>query len=391
MYTAHNPEEPKGKSWCKCRKRRKLEPDARWQMRCERHNKIRLGESERWRAGLVAHGGSALSGVALALTVVCLLSGCAPFLSAQTPADLILNKYQFSGDSATMIAATEACISTNAAANNGTNLQNCPNAITAAGTAPGSEVLYVITISNSNTATYSSPPVYETVPLGFAWDGVGSLPGLQCASGICPALSIPFSGFSGPTAISPLPSIPYDGVIVIYILGHYNTTGTKTNFVSAVTPDSPALCVGRTNCNSATLVIPNATLLTDLGIAKCVNVGSTCVQNLTTYSSGTPITYTITITNNGPGDIYPGNLIQVADNIANLTPSPSFPVTYSFSGITCSISCTPASTLTGTLGFFSGANSMIATFLPGNPITPELCTKPCSADGAADPRSVIPA
>src|SRR5450759_2243570 len=105
-----------------------------------------LGEPESSRPVLVSdggrgalfarRGGNKRSRLAQIVSVACVLSGCASLLSAQ---GLRVNKYEFSGDTAS-ITSTTNCINSN----NGTNLTACPNQLTSTNIGLGSPVLYVI-------------------------------------------------------------------------------------------------------------------------------------------------------------------------------------------------------------------------------------------------------
>src|ERR1017187_6008764 len=146
-------------------------------MKCERRGEIRLGESGRGGAVLVAdtrrgalsrrRGGNIVSRLAPIVSVVWLLSGCASLLSAQA---LIVNKYAFSGDPTPIgsgnsaLQNTEDCIGLNY-----TNVTPCTtNQLTE--TAIGAAVLYVITISTNSPTGVSSANVYETLPPNFVAD-----------------------------------------------------------------------------------------------------------------------------------------------------------------------------------------------------------------------------
>ena len=304
-------------------------------MKCERRGEIRLGqpESEGREALSRRRGGSMLSRFAQIVSVVCVLSGCAPFLSAQ---GLRVNKYEFSGDTASITNVT-SCINSN----NGTNLTGCPNQLTSTGIGLGSPVLYVIAVQNTGPAITTT--LYDTVPLGFVWVSTPPPGVVQYAAfigALLPTFSYPLTAFTPgiPTSIGPF-TINTNGVLVFEVFGYYNIVGTgvKENFVSAVLSDSPGGNCTSLVCSSQVLTIPcpglQDCLTTDLGIAKTVTS-----QNTTGSPATTTVTYAITITNFGPGDdIFPANLIQIADTLTN---NSGFPVPYLITST--SFVCAPA-------------------------------------------------
>ena len=303
-------------------------------MKCERRGEIRLREPEREGREALSRrrGGSMLSRFAHIVSMVCVLSGCAPFLSAQT--GLIVNKYAFSGDptpigsNPSALQAAENCINTNY-----TNVTPCAgNELTQ--TAIGAPVLYVITISTNSTTAITNASVYETLPPNFVAD-----PTLTCwgfGGARCPGSTLTAMltiGIGG--VIGPFTTIPQNGDIVLYITGHFNLSVappfTETNFVSAEPLDTLAQCTtalqtgARKDCNSVTLSVPGYSLLTDLSITKtgCIPVKNLCrlspgntIAAPPTATGAGPVTYLYTITNNGPAEIYP-DVLQVADTVFN--------------------------------------------------------------------------
>lgn len=298
-------------------------------------------------------------------------------LLADATSDLIVNKYQFAGDSST-IGTTKTCISQNADPQKGTNVTSCVNAANTVEGGVGLPVLYVITISNSNPVTNTAVTVYETVPPDFAY--VPQIQISSCLAGVCTAPSN-YSSFLGsfppgiPTALGPF-TIAQNDVVVLYILGYYKASGSKTNFVSAIKTDQPGDCLGnRTNCSAVNLNILNNNILTDLEVTKCIFEGGKCAAtNPTTTTSGATVTYRVIVTNNGPDhDIYPANLIEVLDTISN---NSSFPVNFTLSGLSCTSSCSffSTSSTSGTLNPFDNTNPIITlsagiSIPPGNSVT----------------------
>jgi len=132
--------------------------------------------------------------------------------------------------------------------------------------------------------------------------------------------------------------LPYNSVIVFYITGYFTNLGTQVNYASTDPSFSPwsstyaslqaaeAACENPSPsyyCNFVSFGLTNKQLPVDLGITKGV---STPPAPPVSQPGNIIVTYTITVTNNGPGIIYPGNLVQVADTLPTTTP---FAVVYS--------------------------------------------------------------
>jgi len=252
-------------------------------------------------------GGSMTYRAALVLKVVFLLVCCAHLASSQS---LTVNKYEFAGDPAT-IASVNACLT----ASQGANAGSCAPSITTSSI--GSPVLYLVAITNSGGTFTGS--VSDVVPPGFQLNSVGCLhfgTGSGCPGTITPPSLGPFT-------------VPTSGWIIFLMTGYFKTPGTQANIVNcSATATAP--------CASANLNIPGQKLSADLAVTKTVTPGTIKLKSNDggTIANATAA-YSITFTNNGPGDEFLNGIVELQDVLTNGSP---FPVTYSLTPF----QCTPA-------------------------------------------------
>jgi uncharacterized repeat protein (TIGR01451 family) len=192
---------------------------------------------------------------------------------------------------------------------------------------PGSPLSYTITASNSGPADVTGATVTDTVPAaltGFTW---------TCASGC--------SQSSGTGSISTAVDIAASGSVVITLSGTVpgGTVGALSNTASIAPPAGTTDTDGSNNsATSSTPVAPIA----DLSVTK--------TASRTTYAVGSPLTYTITVSNGGPSGV-------VGAAVTDTVPAALSGFTW-----TCASGCSPSSgtgSISTAVTLTSGASSVI--------------------------------
>src|SRR5258708_24881024 len=108
--------------------------------------------------------------------------------------------------------------------------------------------------------------------------------------------------------------------------GYSNTPGTQANIVTcSATATAP--------CASANLNVPGQKLSADLAVTKTVTPATIKLKsNDGGIIANATAAYSITFTNNGPGDEFLNGIVELRDVLTNGSP---FPVTYSLTPFQC--------------------------------------------------------
>ena len=146
---------------------------------------------------------------------------------------------------------------------------------------PGAPISYSIVVTNSGPSAASAVPVTDTMPAtlnGVAWTCVAT-PGSACANA------------AGTGDISQLVVVDAGGTVSFTVTAVIaaDATGVLTNTATVVAP------VGFSDTNPANNVATDATTLD-----PAVDLSVTKTDGQVTAVPGTPISYTITVTNAGP-------------------------------------------------------------------------------------------
>ncbi|WP_192580597.1 DUF11 domain-containing protein [Micromonospora sp. AMSO1212t] len=232
---------------------------------------------------------------------------------------------------------------------------------------PGTPLTYTVTVTNGGPSDAAGATVTDPLPLpGFTWTCAAST-GSTCAA-------------SGSGDISDTVTVLAGGTLTYTISGTVpaGTTGDLTN-TATVTPPEGATDPGCTPNCSATSVTPGQPTV-DLAVTK------TGTPN--PYVPGTPLTYTVTVTNGGPSD-------AAGATVTDPLPLPGFTWTCAAStGSTCAasgsgdISDTVTVLAGGTLTYTisgtvpagtTGDLTNTATVTPPEGATDPGCTPNCSA------------
>ncbi|HEU4889596.1 MAG TPA: DUF11 domain-containing protein, partial [Thermoanaerobaculia bacterium] len=212
--------------------------------------------------------------------------------------------------------------------------------------APGATVVYTITLTNNGPDAATNVVVTDTLPASLLFQSISEPAGFDCTT---PAVGA--SGTITCTAASMAASTTATFTLIVQVAG--NATGTINNTATATsdTDDNN----GGNDSGSAPPVAVGGAGTADLGVTKSTNT--------TTASAGDPVTYTITVTNNGPDA---ANEVVVSDT---LPPSLLFQSITPAATFTCT---TPAAGTSGTITCTGGplANGATATFTLNTTVAP---------------------
>ncbi|MBW8684515.1 T9SS type B sorting domain-containing protein [Chitinophaga rhizophila] len=203
---------------------------------------------------------------------------------------------------------------------------------TATAFTPGEDVTYNITITNNGPGVADSVYITDVAPTGTvikSWTATSPSAGL-------PAFNLSGTGDINET-ISRLPGGAYvDYVVVVSTPANFTGTLSNTATVGSLSTDNDI-----TN-NTATTTPISSSPEADMSVV--VNTG------VTTYTPGETITYTITVTNNGPSDASSVNILDNAPSGTTIqswtattaTPGVSLPATTGSGNINQTIPVIPA-------------------------------------------------
>jgi uncharacterized repeat protein (TIGR01451 family) len=217
---------------------------------------------------------------------------------------------------------------------------------TSDGAAAGASVAYTITLTNNGPDAAANVVVTDTLPAELLFQSINVPAGFSCTT--------PAAGATG-TITCTAPSMASGTTVVFTLVVKLtaNATGPINNTVSA-TSDTDDDNSGNDSGSAAPVTVgSNGTA--DLSVDKSTPT--------TTAAPGDPVTYTISVTNNGPN---PANDVIVNDD---LPPSLLFQSITPAAGFTCT---TPAAGASGTITCLGGpmANGATATFTLVTTIAP---------------------
>ncbi|MBK6798618.1 MAG: DUF11 domain-containing protein [Acidobacteria bacterium] len=159
---------------------------------------------------------------------------------------------------------------------------------------PNAAITYKVIVGNSGPASVTNAPFSDIVPAavtGVNWTCGSATAGASCGTP---------SG-SGNTISFNIASLPAGSTVTLTITGTGPASGSFVN--SATIQPPPGVTDPDPTDNIGGPVITNVVVVADLSITK--------TDNSNTYTPGSPVTYTIVVTNNGP-DAMAG--VVVADN-----------------------------------------------------------------------------
>ena len=193
--------------------------------------------------------------------------------------------------------------------------------------APGSPLTYTLTVSNGGPSDVVGAIVTDVVPAALAAFG------WTCVSGCSPS--------SGTGSISTSVSVAAGGSAVITLTGTVpgGTSGTLSNTASVAAPSGVTDPNGANNTATATTPL---VAQADLSITKTASRSS--------YVAGSPLTYTITVSNGGPA-------AAVGATVSDVVPA-----ALSAFGWTCSPGCAPSSgtgNVSASVSLAAGASAVI--------------------------------
>jgi uncharacterized repeat protein (TIGR01451 family) len=204
----------------------------------------------------------------------------------------------------------------------------------------GTDITYTVTLTNNGPSTATTVSLTDAVPPNttFVSESQTAGPALSCTT---PAVG--GSGTITCTAASFATSVPATFSITVHIVpGAAGTTITNTASATAATAD-PA------SANNAAPATTTVTRSADISVLKTAAA---------TATAGTNLTYTITVTNNGPSD---AATVTMADTLPpnttfvseSQTSGPAFVCTNPPAGGAGAVSCSIAALTLGTSATFS--------------------------------------
>nr|WP_052165663.1 DUF11 domain-containing protein [Micromonospora purpureochromogenes] len=242
---------------------------------------------------------------------------------------------------------------------------------------PGASLTYTVTVTNGGPSDAVGATVTDPLPLaGFTWTCAAST-GSTCTA-------------SGSGDIADTVTVLAGGTLTYTISGTVptGTTGDLTN-TTTVTPPEGVTDPGCTPSCVATVVTPAAPTV-DLAVTK--------TGTPSPYVPGTPLTYTVTVTNGGPSD-------AVGATVTDPLPVPGFTWTCTAStGSTCTASGsggisdtvtvlaggTLTYTITGTVpAGTTGDLTNTTTVTPPEDVTDPGCTPNCTATVVTPARPTV--
>lgn len=173
----------------------------------------------------------------------------------------------------------------------------------------GDGFLYVLTIDNNGPGAAGGASVVDSLPPNLsnvAAVCVSAINGAACPS----SMAIDASGV---TAI--IPSFPSLGRVIINIAGNFPSSG-PSSITNSARVDTP---VGVTDPDLATNTSVVSTAMsykTDLAVTK--------TQSSNVFAPGVPITYTMTLQNNGPASADGAHIQDSLTNFANYNSGPPY-------------------------------------------------------------------
>ena len=190
---------------------------------------------------------------------------------------------------------------------------NCPHA----GDVPlNTPVFYTFTLSNPIGQPQQAIDLTDQLPSGFSQ----AANGFYCST--AQGTAVPFTPSSSVNGLAVV-TLGVGETVTCFLPGQFTSVGGKNNTVKGTNDDHNDATSG-----SNTHVLATAPLGTDLAVSKTATPGSLNISN----GSGT-ITYTITITNNGPVAVDVGGWFVLHDNLS-LLPN-SVPLNGTFVGGGC--------------------------------------------------------
>ena len=202
----------------------------------------------------------------------------------------------------------------------------------------GGTVTYAVTVANAGPDAADGTTVTDDVP-----DALGSIAITCAASGgaTCPATA----GLTDLSALA-IPALPSGGAVVFTITGTAPASGSLSNTASAAVPASVVDPATGNNTSATVTTTVTAFVDADLAIVKTLLTPSPAAV-------GSTVTYRITLTNNGPGNVAGA---QIADALpAQLTAISATCTTPAF----CSTPTVSGNNVTATATLANGESAVI--------------------------------
>ncbi len=209
--------------------------------------------------------------------------------------------------------------------------------------AAGSNVTYTQTVTNDGPAAATSPSFTETIPANMSYQSITIPTGWTCPT-------LPPVGGSGSIVCNDGTSLATgagNAVTFTVVLQVNSATPSGTNITDTVTANATNIVPGlTTNSASSTVIVANAGTA-DMAITKTASPSPSVIQ-------GNPLTYTLTVTNNGPSS---ATNVTVQDNL----PSTLTYISTSTTVGSCSEANSVVSCLLGTMANTATATITILT------------------------------
>ena len=173
----------------------------------------------------------------------------------------------------------------------------------------GDAFSYVLTIDNNGPAAANGATFVDTLPPGLT--NIAATCTSATNGAACPAsMSITSTGVA-----ATIPTFPSLGRVIIQITGNFPSSG-PSSITNSARVDTPA---GVTDPDMATNTSVMSTAMsykTDLAVTK--------TQSSNVFAPGVPVTYTMTLRNNGPASANGANIQDSLTNFGNYNSGPPY-------------------------------------------------------------------
>ncbi|MCD2166133.1 prealbumin-like fold domain-containing protein [Comamonas koreensis] len=186
----------------------------------------------------------------------------------------------------------------------------------------GDAFQYVLTVDNNGPNAAAGANVVDTLPPNLS--NVAAV----CVSAINGAACPGSIGITASTVTATIPAFPALGRVVFHITGNFPASG-PSSITNTARVDTPAGVTDPDMATNTSVVSTVMSYKTDLAVSK--------TQSSNVFASGVPITYTMTVQNNGPASADGASIQDSLTNFANYNSGPP----YDYLTITNSfVSCT---------------------------------------------------
>ena len=173
----------------------------------------------------------------------------------------------------------------------------------------GDAFSYVLTIDNNGPAAANGATFVDTLPPGLT--NIAATCTSATNGAACPAsMSITSTGVA-----ATIPTFPSLGRVIIQITGNFPSSG-PSSITNSARVDTPAGVTDPDMATNTSVVSTAMSYKTDLAVTK--------TQSSNVFAPGVPVTYTMTLRNNGPASANGANIQDSLTNFGNYNSGPPY-------------------------------------------------------------------